>query len=43
MSTQEARLDWRERRRRAWELKQEGWKQRDDATALGVTPGAVSQ
>lgn len=27
----------------AWELKQEGWKQRDDATALGVTPGAVSQ
>jgi transposase len=36
--------DWREGRRlRAWELKQEGWKQRDIARALGVTPGAVSQ
>ena len=44
MSTQEARLDWREgRRRRAWELAQEGWKQQDIAAALGVTPGAVSQ
>jgi transposase len=36
--------DWREvRRRRAWELKQHGWKQRDIAEALGVTEGAVSQ
>lgn len=38
------RLDWREgRRRRAWELKQQGWKQTAIAAALGVTPGAVSQ
>ena len=38
------RLDWREgRRRRAWELAQQGWKQRAIAAALGVTPGAVSQ
>jgi transposase len=37
-------LDWRDgRRRRAWELKQLGWKQTAIATALGVTPGAVSQ
>lgn len=44
MSTKELRLDWREgRRRRAWELKQQGWKQQDIAAALGVTPGAVSQ
>jgi len=36
--------DWREGRRlRAWELKQEGWKQSDIAKALGVTEGAVSQ
>jgi transposase len=36
--------DWREGRRlRAWELKQKGWKQKDIAEALGVTPGAVSQ
>ena len=36
--------DWREYRRlRAWELKQQGWKQKDIAEALGVTPGAVSQ
>ena len=36
--------DWREARRlRAWELKQQGWKQRTIAAALGVTPGAVSQ
>jgi transposase len=36
--------DWREGRRiRAWELKQEGWKQRDIAQALGVSTGAVSQ
>lgn len=44
MSTKEPRLDWREgRRRRAWELKEQGWKQHDIAAALGVTPGAVSQ
>jgi transposase len=43
MSTKRA-TDWREvRRRRAWDLKQKGWKQRDIATALGVTEGAVSQ
>jgi transposase len=36
--------DWREGRRfRAWELKRQGWKQKDIAAALGVTPGAVSQ
>ena len=36
--------DWREARRlRAWELKQQGWKQNKIAEALGVTPGAVSQ
>lgn len=36
--------DWREARRlQAWELKQKGWKQKDIAEALGVTPGAVSQ
>jgi transposase len=44
MSTKESQLDWREgRRRRAWELKQQGWKQSNIAAALGVTPGAVSQ
>jgi transposase len=36
--------DWREGRRlRAWELKQQGWSQREIAEALGVTEGAVSQ
>lgn len=36
--------DWREGRRlRAFELKQEGWKQKEIADALGVTKGAVSQ
>lgn len=36
--------DWREGRRlRAWELSQQGWKQKDIAEALGVTEGAVSQ
>jgi transposase len=36
--------DWREwRRLRAWELKQQGWQQREIAAALGVTEGAVSQ
>src|SRR5919106_6335641 len=43
LSSQQA-TDWREGRRlRAWELKQEGWKQRDIARALGVSKGAVSQ
>ncbi len=38
------RTDWREGRRlRAWELHQQGWKQKDIAAALGVTQGAVSQ
>lgn len=37
-------VDWREGRRlRAWELHQQGWKQKDIAAAFGVTPGAVSQ
>jgi predicted transcriptional regulator len=36
--------DWREARRyRAWELKQQGWKQKDIAQALGVSEAAVSQ
>ena len=44
MSTNNTQLDWREgRRRRAWELKQQGWKQTAIAAALGITPGAVSQ
>jgi transposase len=44
MKTEKTHLDWLEgRRRRAWELKQQGWKQQDIATALGVTKGAVSQ
>ena len=37
-------IDWREGRRlRAFELKQQGWNQRQIARALGVTEGAVSQ
>ncbi len=43
MSTQTSKLDWREGRRRAWELKQQGWKQQDSAAALAVMPGAVGQ
>jgi transposase len=40
----EYRGDWREwRRRRAWELAQQGWSQKKIAEALGVTEGAVSQ
>jgi len=35
---------WKEeRRKRAWTLYQDGWKQKDIAEALGVTKGAVSQ
>lgn len=38
------KADWREeRRKRAWELKQGGWSQKEIAEALGVTEGAVSQ
>src|SRR5258708_736582 len=44
MKTSQARLDWREgRRRRAGDLKQWGWKQTEIAAALGVTWGAVSR
>jgi len=36
--------DWREwRRLRAWQLKHEGWVQRDIADALGVSEVAVSR
>jgi transposase len=36
--------DWREwRRLRAWQLRQQGWGQRDIAEALGATEGAVSR
>ena len=36
--------DWREaRRKRAFELKEQGWKQREIAQALGVSEAAVSQ
>lgn len=28
---------------RAWELHEQGWKQKDIAAALGVSEGAVSQ
>jgi hypothetical protein len=36
--------EWKEGRRlRVRELKQLGWKQMDIVTALGMTPGAVSQ
>src|SRR5690242_138110 len=42
--TDEDRGDWKEwRRRRAWELYQQGWSQKEIAQALGVTQGAVSQ
>ena len=38
------RGDWREwRRLRAWDLKQQGWRQRDIAEAFGVTEVAVSR
>ncbi len=42
--TDEHRGDWKEwRRRRAWDLSQQGWSQKRIAEALGVTEGAVSQ
>jgi transcriptional regulator len=38
MNQHTTQLDWLEgRRKRAWELKQQGWKQQDIAVALGVT------
>jgi transposase len=38
------KADWREeRRKRAWDLKEQRWRQKDIATALGVSAGAVSQ
>ncbi len=38
------KADWREeRRKRAWNLKEQGWQQKDIAVALGVSEGAVSQ
>ena len=38
------KADWREeRRKRAWALKAQGWRQTDIAVALGVSEGAVSQ
>jgi len=44
MARNSSSTDWKEHRRlRAWTLKRKGWKQKDIATALGVTPGAVSQ
>ena len=43
-STSQTATDAREYRRlRAWELKEQGWKQAAIAGALGVTAGAVSQ
>jgi transposase len=43
-STTERPTNWREwRRLRAWDLYEQRWKQKDIATALGVTAGAVSQ
>jgi len=38
------KADWREeRRKRAWKLKEAGWRQKEIAGALGVSEGAVSQ
>jgi transposase len=43
-STTRRPTDYREYRRlRAYDLKEQGWKQTDIAAALGVTEGAVSQ
>jgi transposase len=44
MSEQRTDKSWREfRREQAWVLKQQGWKQKDIAVAMGVSEGAVSQ
>src|SRR3972149_3760227 len=44
MARNSSSTDWKEHRRlRAWALKRKGWTQKDIATALGVTSGAVSQ
>jgi transposase len=44
MTNHKRATDWLEGRRlRAWELKQQGWKQKDIAAALGASEGAVSQ
>lgn len=44
MSQNRSSTDWKERRRlQALELQRQGWRQKDIATALGVTKGAVSQ
>jgi transposase len=38
------KADWREeRRKRAWQLKEQGWQQKGIATALGISEGAVSR
>ena len=38
------KADWREeRRKRAWQLKAEGWQQKDITIAFGVSEGAVSR
>lgn len=38
------KADWREeRRKQAWNLKQQGWQQNEIAQALGISEGAVSQ
>jgi transposase len=40
----QSRHHWQEGRRlQAWRLQQQGWSQRQIATALGVSEGAVSQ
>jgi transposase len=38
------KADWRkDRSKQAWKPKQQGWKQKDIARALGVSEGAASQ
>jgi transposase len=38
------KADWREERRKhAWDLKEQGWQQKDIAVAWGVSEGAVCQ
>lgn len=44
MREENSKTQWLEyRRRRAWDLYQKGWQQRQIAEALGVSDGAVSQ